>query len=83
MAIVHSYFIIFDKTIMKKLLYILLVITFIGCSDSSENEVENISIVGTWYEIKTEDYGPATKFMGLFDTEIDPEHYIIIVDGPV
>ena len=41
---------------MKKILYILLAITFIGCSDSSENEVDNISIAGTWYEIKTEGY---------------------------
>ena len=28
----------------------------IGCSDSSENEVDNISIVSKWYEIKTEGY---------------------------
>tara|TARA_B110001450_G_C17260015_1_gene335115 strand:- start:98 stop:523 length:426 start_codon:yes stop_codon:yes gene_type:complete len=41
---------------MKKLLYIFLAMTLIGCSDSSENEVDNISIVGTWYEIKTEGY---------------------------
>ena len=41
---------------MKKILYILLAITFIGCSDSSANEVDNISIAGTWYEIKTEYY---------------------------
>jgi len=41
---------------MKKLLYLLFAVTFIGCSDSSENEIDNISIVGTWYQIKTEYY---------------------------
>jgi len=40
---------------LKKLLYILLTVTFIGCSDSPENEVNNISIVvvDKWYLIKT------------------------------
>jgi len=30
--------------------------------------------------IRPEDKGPATKFLGLFETDIDPEHYIIVVD---
>ena len=41
---------------MKNLLYIFLTIIFTGCSNSSENEVDSISIVDKWYVIKTEYY---------------------------
>ena len=30
--------------------------------------------------IRTEDKGPGTKFLGLFDHDIDPDEYICIVD---
>jgi hypothetical protein len=30
--------------------------------------------------VRTEDKGPITKVMGLFDTQIEPEEYIIVVD---
>ncbi len=41
---------------MKKLLYLFFAITLLGCSSSSENELNNPSILGKWYEIKTEGY---------------------------
>ena len=46
---------------MKNLLYIFLTIIFTGCSKSSENEVDSISIVDKWYVIKTEYYEKIRK----------------------
>ena len=55
---------------MKKLLYILLAITFIGCSDSSENEVNNQTFLEKYD-------GKVWKNDGFLDDDYDWWRYVV------
>jgi hypothetical protein len=42
--------------------------------------LDDYVIDGSVTLVRTHDRGPATKFLGLLDINMDPEHYVVIVD---